>query len=53
MTPQTPSNEAMGGAYAHDDQQVMMAMLAQLSGLYSRSTIGSLAIIGLVMIRTY
>lgn len=45
LTPQTPSNEMRVNP---DDQQLMMVVLAQLSGLYSRSTIGSLAVIGLV-----
>ncbi|CAH1772741.1 unnamed protein product [Owenia fusiformis] len=47
MTPQTPTNEAhrtMGS----DDNEVLLALLATFSSLYSRTTVGALAVTGLV-----
>jgi len=44
MTPQTPSNEVA----ATPENEVMIAMLGTVTSLYSRSTIGALALTGLV-----
>ena len=46
MTPQTPSNEMAGTP----DNEVMIAMLGTMTSLYSRSTVGALALTGLVRI---
>ena len=49
MTPQTPSNEgAQRGCRPHENE-VLLTALASFTSLYSSSTIGMLAIGGLVI----
>ena len=49
QTPQTPSNEFVPPGAGMDEQnQMMLAILANFTSMYSRSTVGALAITGLV-----
>jgi len=55
-TPQTPSNELYRNP--GQDNEILLAMLGTFSSLYSRSTVGALAVAGLVrtsvnVVKTY
>ena len=51
MTPQTPSNEGTHRGYRPHDSEMLLAAVTSFTSLYSSSTIGMLAIGGLVRIR--
>ncbi len=50
MTPQTPSNEGVRPGHGVHDADAILAALTSFTSLYSSSTIGMLAIGGLVCV---